>query len=53
VTEYVGHYHHERNHQGLDNHLIAGPPVIDTAGRVRRGPRLGGLVNFYEQAAGS
>ena len=29
VAEYVEHYHGERNHQGLDNRLIAGPPVID------------------------
>ena len=24
VNEYVEHYHHERNHQGLDNQLLAG-----------------------------
>ena len=29
VAEYVEHYHGERNHQGLDNRLISGPPVID------------------------
>jgi hypothetical protein len=42
VAEYVEHYHRERNHQGLDNYLIAGPPVIDKAGRVRRGPGSAG-----------
>jgi putative transposase len=26
VTEYVGHYHGERNQQGLDNRIILGPP---------------------------
>ena len=31
VAEYVEHYHRERNHQGLDNRLIAGSPVIDNA----------------------
>jgi hypothetical protein len=31
--------------------LITGSPVIDEAGRVRRCPRLGGLLNFYERAA--
>jgi putative transposase len=51
VVEFVQHYHHERNHQGLENRLIADPPVIDRAGRVRRRPRLGGLLNFYERAA--
>jgi transposase InsO family protein len=51
VAEYVAHYHGERNHQGLDNRLISGPPVIRVRSRVRRHPRLGGLLNFYERAA--
>ena len=51
VAEYVEHYHRERNHQGLGNRLLAGAPVIKQAGRVRRRPRLGGLLNFYERAA--
>jgi putative transposase len=51
VAEYVEHYHCERNHQGLDNRLITGMPPTDTGGRVRRHPRLGGLLNFYERAA--
>jgi len=51
VVEYVAHYHRERNHQGLDNCLIAGPLVINMTSRVRRRPRLGGLLNFYERAA--
>jgi putative transposase len=51
VVEYVAHYHGERNHQGLDNRLISGPPVIDMRARVRRRPRLGGVLSFYERAA--
>jgi transposase InsO family protein len=51
VTEYVEHYHGERNHQGLDNHLISGPLAIETMNRVRRHSRLGGLLNFYQRAA--
>ena len=51
VAEFVEHYHRERNHQGLRNALIAGKPPSRTAGRVRRRPRLGGLLNFYERAA--
>ena len=51
VAEYVEHYHQERNHQGLDNRLIAGTPVIDMTSRVQRRPRLGGLLNFYQRAA--
>ena len=51
VAEYVEHYHLERNHQGLDNQLIAGTPETDGASRVRRRSRLGGLLNYYERAA--
>jgi putative transposase len=51
VTEYVEHYHRERNHQGLQNALIARAPATCTVGRIRRRPRLGGLLNYYERAA--
>jgi transposase InsO family protein len=51
VSEFVEHYHRERNHQGLRNALIAGAPKIDMACRVHRRPRLGGLLSFYERAA--
>ena len=51
VAEYVEHYHRGRNHQGLNNRLIAGPQVVDRTSRVRRRPRLDGLLNFYERAA--
>ena len=47
----VDFYHQERNHQGLNNRLIAGTPTIEITSRVRRRPRLGGLLNFYERAA--
>jgi len=46
VEEYVEHYHRERNHQGLGKALIVGAPPSGTAGRVRRRPRLGGLLKF-------
>jgi transposase InsO family protein len=49
VTEYVEHYHLERNHQGLDNRLIE-PLPGNTNGRVgvvRRSQRLGGVLNYY------
>jgi transposase InsO family protein len=51
VTEFVEHYHHERNHQGRRNALIEAPRVSGGAGRVLRRPRLGGLLNFYGRAA--
>jgi putative transposase len=50
VTEFVAHYHRERNHQGLENRLIDGA-ATPGAGRVRRQSRLGGLLNFYMRAA--
>jgi putative transposase len=51
LTEFVEHYHCERNHQGLDNRLIAGTSAIDVTSRVRSHRRLGGLLNFYKRAA--
>jgi transposase InsO family protein len=51
LAEFVEHYHRERNHQGLDNRLIAGTSTSDLTGRIRRRPRLGGLLNYYERAA--
>jgi hypothetical protein len=52
VREFVTHYHFERNHQGLDNHLIVESEKKTTAtGTIRRRQRLGGLLNFYYQDA--
>ena len=50
VTEFVAHYHRERNHQGLENALIEGAPM-SSVGRVHRQSRLGGVLNFYRRAA--
>ena len=50
VYEFVVHYHLERNHQGLGNELID-RVAADTVGAIRRRPRLGGLLNYYERAA--
>ena len=50
LSEFVTHYHQERNHQGLENALIEGARVTG-AGRVQRQSRLGGLLNFYRRAA--
>src|SRR5262249_6384543 len=46
VTEFVAHDHRERNHQGLENTLIEGPPTANR-GAVHRQQRLGGLLNYY------
>ena len=49
VAEFVAHYG-ERNHQGLRNELLESQPPADV-GRIRRRPRLGGLLNYYARAA--
>ena len=51
VSEYVVHYHHERNHQGLGNTLIESVVSTPRQGRIRRRARLGGLLNYYDRAA--
>ncbi len=52
VSEFVAHYHLERNHQGLDNRLITPPTAAanDNAPVARR-ERLGGLLSFYHRQA--
>ena len=52
VTEFVEHYHGERNHQGLENRLLtaAMTPSNDRAPIVRR-ERLGGILNYYYRSA--
>jgi putative transposase len=51
VTEFVEHYHAERNHQGLGNGLItaAAKPDMPANENAPLGcrERLGGLLNFY------
>jgi putative transposase len=51
VSEFVAHYHGERNHQGLENRLIEGPLPANSNGRLVRRERLGGLLSFYHRAA--
>ena len=52
IHEFVLHYHHERNHQGLENRLIIQEQLVaDRAGAVRRRSRLGGMLNYYYRQA--
>jgi len=52
VSEFISHYHFERNHQGLDNRLIIPKPTTaSTTGRVRKRNRLGGMLNYYFREA--
>src|SRR4029453_18748034 len=48
IQQYLAHYHMERNHQGLDNQLIAREGAVDCqTGYVVRRERLGGLLSYY------
>jgi transposase InsO family protein len=52
VGEFIEHYHHERNHQGLENRLVL--PAVSvgaSCGELRRRQRLGGLLNYYFRQA--
>ena len=51
IQEFVLHYHHERNHQGLGNRLLLSERVQgNDGGTVRRRERLGGMLNDYHAA---
>src|SRR5215472_2359640 len=51
IHEFVEHYHHERNHQGLCNRLIMEKgPCLET-GQIECRYRLGGMLNFYYRQA--
>jgi hypothetical protein len=52
ISEYMAHYHGERNHQGLGNGLIDGAEESSAgAGPVVRRDRIGGLLHFYHRRA--
>lgn len=52
ISEFVAHYHTERNHQGLANRLIC-PQLQEAAkeGAIHRRHRLGGIPNYYYRVA--
>lgn len=53
LTQYVSHYHGERNHQGLRNRLLLGSADVAKrpSGQVKRCQRLGGMLNLYYREA--
>jgi transposase InsO family protein len=52
ISEFVAHYHLERNHQGLGNRLIIAPQAeVRIQGAIRRRSRLGGMLNYYYRQA--
>lgn len=55
LKDFKAHYHHERNHQGLDNVIPFPKKKVSTesvdSGTVQRRDRLGGILKFYYRAA--
>jgi putative transposase len=52
IRQFLGHYHEERNHQGLGNRLIdAGAEVGSGTGEVHCRERLGGILRYYYRSA--
>ena len=52
MREFVTHYHHERNHQGLGNELILPFVVLPKGdGPIVSRERLGGLLKYYHRRA--
>jgi len=52
VTNFVQHYHGERNHQGLGNKLIdSNQDVGAVAGKIECRERLGGMLKYYHRRA--
>jgi len=52
ISEFMAHYHEERNHQGLENRLIR--PTSRRAANtalIQRHVRLGGMFNYYYRTA--
>jgi len=52
VTQYMTHYHGERNHQGVGNRLPQPPFTIgELDGAIKRRERLGGMLSYYHREA--
>ena len=49
LTQYVAHFHHERNHQGKANALLfpTVSPDAERTGPIHCHERLGGLLKYY------
>jgi putative transposase len=52
TTEFLSHYHGERNHQGLENVIpFPGEEVGWTSGEIECEERLGGMLRYYRRRA--
>jgi len=54
LSNYVLHFHDERNHQGKGNVILFPRPedrIGESTGQIRTRERLGGLLKFYHREA--
>ncbi len=52
VTNFLEHFHAERNHQGLGNQIIEPSNEVGTvAGKIECRERLGGMLRYYYRDA--
>ena len=52
VAQFLGHYHSERNHQGLGNRIINPTEELgNELGNVACRERLGGMLRYYYRDA--
>jgi len=54
VSDFLDHYHQERNHQGKDNLLLFPVSALQdrhAPGAIRCRERLGGLLKYYDRIA--
>ena len=51
ISQFMTHYHFERNHQNLENQLLRATPILAPSHPERRSQRLGGIFNYYHRAA--
>jgi putative transposase len=53
LSEYMTHYHQERNHQGMNNCLLNSAANDDyySTGAASKRARLGGILNYYHREA--
>ncbi len=50
VSEYVDHYHRERNHQGMGNQLLLESDESELShGTIHCRQRLGGMLRYYHR----
>ena len=52
LSEFLVHYHLERNHQGLHNELLTPLPANSSVdGPIKCRERLGGMLSYYYREA--